>query len=140
MLRLEVDFSELVADLLAGGIDRVGLLVKIDGLVGVFRVAGDLVFLLIIMAHRVIVIGFGGLIHVRLFGSLRGRRLVRGRGRNRLRARGAWDCRGNDQYQDEVQSLTYFHHVTAKKLSVTPWFASKRSDRGFPVNTAQGSL
>ena len=58
-LRLKVDFGEFFADLLAGGIERVRLLVKFDGPVGVFCVTGDFILLLIVVAEREIVIGLG---------------------------------------------------------------------------------
>ena len=58
-LGLVIDFGKLVADLLAVRIERERLLQEIDGLVGVFRVAADLIFLRVIMAHHEIVIGFG---------------------------------------------------------------------------------
>ena len=58
-LRLPIHLGQALADDRRLRIERVGLLVKLDGLRGVFGLAGVLVLLLVDVAHREVVVGVG---------------------------------------------------------------------------------
>src|ERR1700737_2558138 len=58
-LRLPIHFGEALADDWRLGVQRVGLLVKIDSLGCVFGLAGVLVLLFVDVAHCVVEVGVG---------------------------------------------------------------------------------
>ncbi len=58
-LRFPIHFGEAFADYRRFGIERVGFFVSVDGLRGVFGLAGGFVLLLVDVAHREVVIGVG---------------------------------------------------------------------------------